>query len=1041
MKFAIVTDIHANWQAWSAVLKDIEKVGVDSVLCLGDVIGYGPSPAQVMESAYTKCDHFVLGNHDAVVGDRLDSELFNDNAKYIIDWTRNQLSSEVAQFFSDMPLRMEGPGFVCAHGELAVPGRFGYIYNADDSIESFKTTEAPLMFVGHTHQPAVFACNQSAGTVQQVESHDFVVQTDLRYLVNAGSVGDPRDGTTKATYVIYDAETKQVSFRHVPFDVAEYRRDLETAMLPTKNYFLSVDAGTYVETDTLKDMRLAEGDMTLETRRKTMKVSGKHLTRQSIKFGKGGLATQRLRASTRRVNREELGDLSSGSTTKHDMAQKSKSKLPMILGVVIFGIVAIVGAILALSGDEKAPIKQVAQEQTTVQDDMIVIVDEPEIKERTVVEVTQEGGALLINHAEIYKDGSWYPVPGTYLEVNHKTILKWRVKFAEMGSYAFSKTSFGDISKTTFHLSSDLKFLGTELSIDYGQNKKSSSFQVTKPGNETDFIITFPEASQLNLRALTIHYIDDGSEFRRKIAEKKAQAMEQLAEEKREAEELAKQKLAEEKAAKEKALEEQRLAEEKTAKEAEEKALAEKKLAEEKALAEKKASEKEAEVKPLTPVIEGLTVLEDFESRPLKGWTLSSSFYFNPHFFVDEVNNAYSKYLQPMGQGFINTRNLTYKEQPGGQVRLISPAYTIDKPYLHYLTGGMPGSSQNFYLRVEGTTKLIPLPLSKTNVEKAISLKTYQGKEVRFILQDAGPGRTASFIWIDQLCLSDSIKPIFKLSPFAGQYTKRQALVDNFLLKKAVDNKIYSGDPLIEDKQAFEAECKNFGELYDTVYDFFKRPPKKYEMKLAGFKTDAEFTLEKAKPGSLIELSAKNVSVQVNPFEIHPQSLIKIYKEMKKENFAYESRMSRRNSMYEMFMGSTKVQFSKIFKAYNIGIEAKDLRFSSSSADYPVPFSAQCYVNSISDKSDNKFYAKPQGKQGDGQSRNLLLPYLAPVKRFVFEMPESQPKDAATFKILLVDAGGKSMWTTGDFSSLSSRQQEFEIFPTMQNDASQLPQE
>ena len=92
MRYAIVSDIHSNRQAWDAVLKDIRSQGVDDILCLGDVVGYGPCPAEVLEDLYSHCDNFVLGNHDAVIGNRMDSDLFNDEAKYLIEWTREQLS-------------------------------------------------------------------------------------------------------------------------------------------------------------------------------------------------------------------------------------------------------------------------------------------------------------------------------------------------------------------------------------------------------------------------------------------------------------------------------------------------------------------------------------------------------------------------------------------------------------------------------------------------------------------------------------------------------------------------------------------------------------------------------------------------------------------------------------------------------------------------------------------------------------------------------------------------------------------------------------
>ena len=150
MRYAIVSDIHANRQAWKAVLEDIQKQGVDDILCLGDVVGYGPRPADVLEQVYESCDNFILGNHDAVIGNRLDSNLFNDKAKFIIEWTRDQLSDSVADFFATMPVTMDGETFMTAHAELSNPEAFAYIFEPADSLMSFEIMKPKMLFVGHT---------------------------------------------------------------------------------------------------------------------------------------------------------------------------------------------------------------------------------------------------------------------------------------------------------------------------------------------------------------------------------------------------------------------------------------------------------------------------------------------------------------------------------------------------------------------------------------------------------------------------------------------------------------------------------------------------------------------------------------------------------------------------------------------------------------------------------------------------------------------------------------------------------------------------
>ena len=272
MRYGIVSDVHANIQAWKAVLRDMRKEGVDAVLCLGDVIGYGPNPVEVLDSCYEHVDYFILGNHDAVIGNRLNSSLFNDNAKFLIEWTRDQLSDSAADFFSDMPLRMEGDGFVCAHAELAMPGRFNYIYEAQDAIESFTSTEAPVMFVGHTHFPAKFRFDLNSNLVHQDLCTSGYLQTNERYLINVGSVGDPRDGNTTASYCIYDADKNYITYRQVPFDIKGFRRNLLKAELPIQPYFLSVYDGSEKEGQTIKDMAVMEGNEAQEASAETHKI-------------------------------------------------------------------------------------------------------------------------------------------------------------------------------------------------------------------------------------------------------------------------------------------------------------------------------------------------------------------------------------------------------------------------------------------------------------------------------------------------------------------------------------------------------------------------------------------------------------------------------------------------------------------------------------------------------------------------------------------------------------------------------------------------
>ena len=192
MKCAIVSDIHANRQAWNAALLDIRSQGIDRICCLGDIVGYGPNPTETLESVYSNVDYLVLGNHDAVICGKMDPSLFNEKARRIIDWTRNQLGNDAVKFLKTLPLSVSSHFFRGTHGDFSVPSSFNYIIEPEDALDSWSTVPENLLFVGHTHQPGIFLLGQS-GIPRMVEPQDFVLEEGKRFLVNVGSIGQPRD--------------------------------------------------------------------------------------------------------------------------------------------------------------------------------------------------------------------------------------------------------------------------------------------------------------------------------------------------------------------------------------------------------------------------------------------------------------------------------------------------------------------------------------------------------------------------------------------------------------------------------------------------------------------------------------------------------------------------------------------------------------------------------------------------------------------------------------------------------------------------------
>lgn len=241
MRYAFVSDIHANLQAWNAVLTDIATRRIDRILCLGDTVGYGPSPSDVLASLYRHVDGFCMGNHDAVVCGKLDPGLFNDHARQMIEWTRRQLADKAIRFLAGQPLTLTGPGFRCTHGDFTEPAAFHYIEKAEDAAPSWRAADEQLLFCGHTHVPALFVIGES-GTTHALPPQPFVLEPGKRYLVNPGSTGNPRSGDALATYCIFDSDAGSVCWQTVPFDLDACRSAIKAAGLNAADTgFLALD--------------------------------------------------------------------------------------------------------------------------------------------------------------------------------------------------------------------------------------------------------------------------------------------------------------------------------------------------------------------------------------------------------------------------------------------------------------------------------------------------------------------------------------------------------------------------------------------------------------------------------------------------------------------------------------------------------------------------------------------------------------------------------------------------------------------------------
>lgn len=220
MVYAIISDIHANAIALSAVLEDACRRGARKILCLGDVVGYGPEPESVATTIRTRAALTLAGNHDDAVSGRLDASDFIDLAADAVSRHREALSEENLAWLKNLPYTYRSRSFCCAHGDFTSPETFEYVSEESEAAANFAATGTQLMFVGHSHVPGIFLTGAS-GRVYSLPPTDFTLEEGKRYIVNPGSVGYPRtDGSVcESTYVLYDDAEKTVTFRHLPFTV------------------------------------------------------------------------------------------------------------------------------------------------------------------------------------------------------------------------------------------------------------------------------------------------------------------------------------------------------------------------------------------------------------------------------------------------------------------------------------------------------------------------------------------------------------------------------------------------------------------------------------------------------------------------------------------------------------------------------------------------------------------------------------------------------------------------------------------------------
>lgn len=233
MKYAILGDIHANLEALTAVLNDAEEQGVTHYACTGDVVGYNADPKTCLHMIKKRECKIVQGNHDYYAACNESMELFTPMAQKSIRWTRKQLSPFERKFLRHLPLIVDIENFTLVHSSLSNPHRWNYIFKRKMADANFRNQFNAVCFYGHTHVPLAFVKGEKS--LEKGFYETLNIRPGYQYLINVGSVGQPRDRNPKAAYVIYDLEAQTVTMRRVDYDMELTQKKIRAAGLPFRN--------------------------------------------------------------------------------------------------------------------------------------------------------------------------------------------------------------------------------------------------------------------------------------------------------------------------------------------------------------------------------------------------------------------------------------------------------------------------------------------------------------------------------------------------------------------------------------------------------------------------------------------------------------------------------------------------------------------------------------------------------------------------------------------------------------------------------------
>ncbi|MGZ3497118.1 MAG: metallophosphoesterase family protein [Vulcanimicrobiaceae bacterium] len=230
MKYAVVSDIHGNLESLERAFALMEPD--ERVLCLGDIVGYGPNPNECVRMIRERASEVVLGNHDLAAIDNFGVEYFNEAARAAIHWTQGVIEEENVTWLNALGYEIRQPEYLLVHG--APVNYFEYILDKRGAAKAFERTDAPLVFIGHTHIAEYYALEPDGSISHAHMQHGGELQLEegKRYIIDVGSVGQPRDLNPQASFVRFDSDARHVQWVRYDYPIAQVQEKMLDCELP-----------------------------------------------------------------------------------------------------------------------------------------------------------------------------------------------------------------------------------------------------------------------------------------------------------------------------------------------------------------------------------------------------------------------------------------------------------------------------------------------------------------------------------------------------------------------------------------------------------------------------------------------------------------------------------------------------------------------------------------------------------------------------------------------------------------------------------------